>query len=249
MGFGLVAAGCGGDNGATGDDAEIEVDAGSLDDRDAYVEALAFLWDRDENTQFTSEENRCAAEAYVEVIGVETLSEHASPEEIRAAPEKNLVDFGVEIDEQLAREIHEASSGCGDLRAAFLDGLTETLRGMTGGEIDEVCLDQSLDDSRLETFEVEQLQRGRSGPASRRTPEIAEMYVDWIDACVDLRGALTRSLQASIPEVRVSPSAASCIEREIDDDLARRSWIDLFIGETTSAAKDELTAVVEGCAS
>ena len=106
----LVATACAGDD--EGDASAGDRDGDGVDEA-AYVTALASRWDEEEGNQFTSAENRCAAEAYVDVIGMEPLRRAVSPDEIRESPEKNLVDFGVEIDEEQARSIYEESRGCG----------------------------------------------------------------------------------------------------------------------------------------
>jgi hypothetical protein len=221
-------------------------DASASADEDAYVSALASRWDNEEGNQFTPAENRCAAEAYLDVIGLAPLRRAVSPDEIGDSPEKNLVDFGVEIDEEQARSIYEGTRGCGDLRAAFLSDVAQALGDMSVAEVDEACLDQGLDNDRLETFVLEQLQRGQSGPRSRRTPQMAEAYVDWVGECVDLRAALVALLQGAV-EDQASPGVLTCLEQQIDDDFARQAWIQLFIGDATSESSDPLTPVIAQC--
>ena len=231
----LVAPACAGED-----------DGSASADKDAYVSALASRWDEQEDNQFTPAENRCAAEAYVDVIGLQTLERAVSPDEIEDSPEKNLVDFGVEIDEEQARSIYEATRGCGDRRAAFLSGVTQSLGDWAGAEVDEACLDRGLDDDRFETFMVEQLQRGLSGPQSRRTLEMAEAYVDWISECIDLRAALVASLQDAVEDL-ASPDVVSCLGQQIDDDIARQAWIQLFVGYGTSVSSGPLAPVLAQC--
>ena len=75
---------------------------------------------------------------------------------------------------------------------------------------------------------------------------MAEAYVDWIGECVDLRAALVGSLQAAV-EDQASPGSLTCFEQQIDDDLARQAWIQLFIGEAPTASSNPLAPVIAQC--
>jgi hypothetical protein len=238
----LMAVGCGGDDDVAAGDAG---DQTSGDDRDEYVDALAYSWDVDAENRATGEENRCRAEAYVEVLGLDVLRATVSPDEIRAAPGKNVVDFGIAIDEQQGRAVYEAEGRCADVRGQVVRSTGEILRDDFDAAVDDACLDENLDESTLETITI---QIYRHGERAQRSPEVAELYVDWLGACADLREAIVASLTASMVEQGSLPAeAVRCVDVGIDADLARRAWIDLSIGLAQSPAKDELLTIVQGC--
>jgi hypothetical protein len=248
-----VAVGCSGDDVRTEGEAAVEGDddGGSPTDREAYVDALAFSMDEAEYNSFTPEENRCMAEAEVDVLGVDTLRDNVSPERIRSSPKTNLVDHGVEIDEQQARALYDAYSGCADLRRGLVDHTGQILRDMSGGgEVDVACLDQTLDDTMVEEFIVDAEQRGfqTGDESSQPPPELTEAYVDWLGGCIDLRGTLLSGLVSAITEdPELPPGAVGCIEQGFTDDVARRTWVDLF-SSPTPELPDEIRTLVTSCA-
>jgi hypothetical protein len=75
---------------------------------------------------------------------------------------------------------------------------------------------------------------------------MAEAYVDWISEGIDLRAALVASLQDAVEDL-ASPDVVSCLGQQIDDDIARQAWIQLFVGNGTSVSSGPLAPVLAQC--
>lgn len=151
----VVVAGCGG-----GDEA----------DRQDYVDALIAA--AAENN-LSDEENICFAEAIVDAAGVDKLRDAVTPEEIRDREPKttNVVDLGVEVDEEQGQDFYEQVRACVDLRALLIKG---QLGDAPVSEDATACLDRELTDDLLRRLMVTGFTMSDAG-LERQTDLVAEV--------------------------------------------------------------------------
>jgi hypothetical protein len=143
-----LAAACGDDDGG-GSSGE----SGSPEGQE-YVDAIVASND---TSDLTDEENECFARAFVDAVGVEELQGAVSPDEIRANPETTPQEFGITLDGDQADASWEDVNECMDVRAAFVEGMTE------GEDVSEEavnCLEDAIDDDLLKRIFVTSLMEG-----------------------------------------------------------------------------------------
>jgi hypothetical protein len=143
-----LAAACGDDDGG-GSSGE----SGSPEGQE-YVDAIVASND---TSDLTDEENECFARAFVDAVGVEELQGAVSPDEIRANPETTPQEFGITLDGDQADAFWEDVNECMDVRAAFVEGMTE------GEDVSEEavnCLEDAIDDDLLKRIFVTSLMEG-----------------------------------------------------------------------------------------
>jgi hypothetical protein len=121
-------------------------DGGSSANRAAYVDAVTVVQQADGGP--TGSQSRCLAEATVDVLGVDAFRDAATPEELRADPERGLRSWGLAPDEAQAEAFYDRLEGCGDVRAMWLDSLSDL-----PPEAVE-CIDQAMDDDLLKRLFV-----------------------------------------------------------------------------------------------
>jgi hypothetical protein len=119
-----------------------------------YVDAIVAS---SEESELTDEENECFARAFVDAVGVEELQGAVSPDEIRSNPETTPQEFGITLDDDQADAFWNDVNECMDVRAAFVEGMTE------GEEVSEEtvnCLEDAIDDELLKRIFVTSLMEG-----------------------------------------------------------------------------------------
>lgn len=119
----LGAAACGGDDDsddsssdttAAADDNNAD-DSGDSHDRDDYVAILSAA-----GSGFSADEAQCAAEVFVDVVGVDQLEAVGAYEKIQQNPDGNFSDYGIStLDEAQGAELYSGVNGCKDMRAFF----------------------------------------------------------------------------------------------------------------------------------
>jgi hypothetical protein len=160
---------------ACGDDGGSETGSGS--DEAAYVDAIAAT--ADEET--FAGQGRCVAQAFVDAIGFDELSSAVTPEEIRANPDANFDDFGIEVSEDGAQALYDGMTGCMDVRQALIDSMA--------GEQDispeaQDCLAQGFDDALLRDAIVATFTGGAD--AIEQDAELASRFMQAIAPCVQI---------------------------------------------------------------
>jgi hypothetical protein len=172
----LTAAACGDDDG--GDDAGSEGGG----ERQEYVDAVtATIGDEEE---LNAEQRECMGGAFVDAIGVDRLSEAATPDEVRALEQ----DFepqaiGIEPDEQMATDFYDSLSGCVDVRAIMLESLTSE-ENMS--EEAAQCVNEAISDDMLRDLMVASLLGGEEGIAA--DPEMEAQFTEAITPCAAVDG-------------------------------------------------------------
>jgi hypothetical protein len=146
--MGAVGAACGDDDGG-GSGGESSSDEGQ-----EYVDAIVASNDE---SDLTDEENECFARAFVDAVGVDQLRGAVSPDEIRENPESSPEEFGITLDDDLADAFWEDVNECMDVRAAFIEGLTEG-EDMSDETVD--CLEDAIDDDLVKRVLVTSLIEG-----------------------------------------------------------------------------------------
>jgi hypothetical protein len=167
-----LGAACGDDDGGGGES--------SSEDGQEYVDAIVAS---NEDSELTEEENECFARAFVDAVGVEQLQGAVTPDEIREDPESSPDEFGITLDEDQADALWEDVNACMDVRAAFVEGLTEG-EDMSQETVD--CLEGAIDDDLLKRVLVTSLMEGEDA-----LEEDQELMSDLIGAVGDCPGAVT----------------------------------------------------------
>jgi hypothetical protein len=135
----LLVMACSGDGSADDADRGAE-DEGNHDD---YVTALTQSYD---NPYTTPEDRRCMADATVDVLGMETLTEAGTADELREAD--RLQGLGITPDEATAGELVDALDACVDMRTVLFgdeDALTPEVRS---------CIEARIPDDLLRRFMI-----------------------------------------------------------------------------------------------
>jgi hypothetical protein len=143
-----LAAACGDDDGG-GSGAESASAEGQ-----EYVDAIVAS---NEESELTDEQNECFARAFVDAVGVDELQGAVSPDEIRANPETTPQEFGITLDDDQADGFWNDVNECMDVRAAFVEGMTE---GEDVSEETVNCLEDAIDDDLLKRIFVTSLMEG-----------------------------------------------------------------------------------------
>ncbi len=146
--MGGLAAACGDDDGG-GSGAESASAEGQ-----EYVDAIVAS---NEESELTDEQNECFARAFVDAVGVDELQGAVSPDEIRANPETTPQEFGITLDDDQADGFWNDVNECMDVRAAFVEGMTE---GEDVSEETVNCLEDAIDDDLLKRIFVTSLMEG-----------------------------------------------------------------------------------------
>jgi hypothetical protein len=232
---GVLSSGTDGENDGDGDTSgDGDSGGGSGGQRQEFIDAIAFASENDtdeDHLAMSAAAAACYGEAFVETVGVDELAAKVTPEEIRADPDAEASDWGVDVDQDQGVEIFRQSVDCHPpLLGEIGQGISESLNegNDTPIAVDVDCLAEA-DPADIEDFMG-------AGIASDNedidpTPEQAASIVDWIGACADLRGAIVGSLASdpTFPE-----GAAECIGEGIDDDMLR----DLMILAITATNDD-----------
>jgi hypothetical protein len=145
-----------------------------------YVDAIVASND---DSDLTDDENECFARAFVDAVGVEQLQGAVTPDEIREDPESSPEEFGITLDEDQADAFWEDVNECMDVRAAFVEGLTEG-EDMSQETVD--CLEGAIDDDLLKRVLVTSLIEGEDA-----LEEDQELMSDLIGVLGDCPGAVT----------------------------------------------------------
>ena len=171
-----LAAACGDDDGgASGGE------SGSAEGKE-YVDAIVAS---NETSELTDEENECFARAFVDAVGVEQLQGAVSPDEIRANPETTPQEFGITIDDDQADAFWNDVNECMDVRAAFVEGMTE---GEDVSEETVNCLEDAIDDDLLKRVMVTSLMEG-----DEALDQDEELMSDLIGVLSECPGAVSES--------------------------------------------------------
>jgi hypothetical protein len=165
---------------ACGDDDDGGGGESSSDEGQEYVNAIVASND---DSELTDEENECFARAFVDAVGVEQLQGAVTPDEIRENPESSPAEFGLTLDEDQADAFWEDVNECMDVRAAFVEGLTEG-EDMSQETVD--CLEDAIDDDLLKRVLVTSLMEGEEA-----LQEDQELMSDLIGVLGDCPGAVT----------------------------------------------------------
>jgi hypothetical protein len=168
-----LGAGCGDDDDGGGGES-------SSGEGQEYVDAIVASTD---DSELTDEENECFARAFVDAVGVEQLQGAVTPDEIREDPDSSPEEFGITLDEDQADAFWEDVNGCMDVRAAFVEGLTEG-EDMSQETVD--CLEDAIDDDLLKRVLVTSLVEGEDA-----LEEDQELMSDLIGVLGDCPGAVT----------------------------------------------------------
>ncbi|HKA84887.1 MAG TPA: hypothetical protein VKD21_13540 [Acidimicrobiales bacterium] len=171
-----LAAACGDDDGggSGGESASAE--------GQEYVDAIVAS---NEETELTDEENECFARAFVDAVGVEELQGAVSPDEIRENPESTPQELGITLDDDQADAFWNDVNECMDVRAAFVEGITE---GEDLSEETVSCLEDAIDDDLLKRVMVVSLMEGDE--ALDQDEELMSDLVGAVSACP---GAISQS--------------------------------------------------------
>jgi hypothetical protein len=169
-----VGAACGDDDGG-GSGGESTSEEGQ-----EYVDAIVASND---DSDLTDDESECFARAFVDAVGVEELQGAVTPDEIREDPESSPEDFGISLDDAQADAFWEDVNECMDVRAAFVEGLTEG-EDMSQETVD--CLEDAIDDDLLKRILVTSLMEGEDA-----LEEDEDLMGDLIGVLSDCPGAVT----------------------------------------------------------
>jgi hypothetical protein len=167
-----VGAACGDGGGGGGES--------TSEEGQEYVDAIVASND---DSDLTDDENECFARAFVDAVGVEELQGAVTPDEIREDPESSPEDFGISLDDAQADAFWEDVNECMDVRAAFVEGLTEG-EDMSEETVD--CLEDAIDDDLLKRILVTSLMEGEDA-----LEEDEDLMGDLIGVLSDCPGAVT----------------------------------------------------------
>jgi hypothetical protein len=165
---------------ACGDDDDGGGGESSSGEGQEYVDAIVASND---DSELTDEENECFARAFVDAVGVEQLQGAVTPDEIREDPESSPSEFGLTLDDDEADAFWEDVNECMDVRAAFVEGLTEG-EDMSQETVD--CLEDAIDDDLLKRVLVTSLMEGEDA-----LQQDQELMSDLIGVLGDCPGAVT----------------------------------------------------------
>jgi hypothetical protein len=162
------AVACGGDDDSdtssgSGDDTTEATEAtGSSDElRQQYVDAVAAIWDDEEDERFSVDDRRCVAESFVDAYGVEEIeAAGVTPDDIAESDAAGPGDLELDLSEEQRSSFSDQMTGCLDLRA-----LVGEVLGADGEMPPEVvaCLDENLTDDLLVEFFTTGFTEGDAG--------------------------------------------------------------------------------------
>jgi hypothetical protein len=121
------------------------------EDEQAYVDAIAAYTEsqQSEELSFDAEQSRCFAEAIVDAVGVDSLRDVATPEEIRTSEEEDPLD-AMEVSRGQAEAVYDDANGCVDFRQVFLDSARQN--GVTDSQLE--CLEGALSEDLVREYLV-----------------------------------------------------------------------------------------------
>lgn len=229
-----------------------ESDSATPADRDAYADALAATLTRSgiNDLALPEDEAACVAEAVIDEVGLDTLQEHLTPEEIRessdAATDLWDLDLTPEQGEAILDAMIECAPAVGEMLAdALAQGMSFGLREDAEFEVDTTCLAEDTEAVRSlgALFLIQ-------GDSFALDEEQAQLFYDWLAACADMRQLTVEvMLGEDIPE-----TGATCIIERMDDDLLRRFWVEVMVNLEDLDALDEspilgeLAVIFDACA-
>ena len=170
LAVGAFGTACGDDDGGGGSGGESSSDEGQ-----EYVDAIVAS---NEESELTDEENECFARAFVDAVGVDQLQGAVSPDEIRENPASPPAEFGITLDDDQADAFWEDVKECMDVRAAFVEGLTEG-EDLSEERVD--CLKDAIDDDLLKRVLVTSLMEGEG--ALRDDEELTSDLIGVLGEC------------------------------------------------------------------
>lgn len=161
-------ASCGDDGGGTSASPAAE-------ERAAYVDAVV---ESSGDESYSDEENRCVAEAYVDVIGLDELRGAAAPDEIRDSPDSGPYELGIELDEARATVLYDALNHCVDLRRSMIDRIVADEQAP---EVATACIEEQLDDDLVRDVMVLLITQGNDALA--QPSGAGSRYVEALTSC------------------------------------------------------------------
>jgi hypothetical protein len=189
--------------------------------RREYVDALANVNQAASDSPLPPGASLCLGEAWVDVVGVETLVAKVTPEEIRADPGGFARAAGIDVTEEQGLAIARAALDCSpDLATvageAFVNGLSP---GELGFEIDIECL-RTVDHELMVRFFGGFL--AADDPDGPMPEDAVIALLDWVDTCIDMVDALLHAIDA---QSELDDEARACLEEHVTEEGAR----DLFL--------------------
>jgi hypothetical protein len=227
--------------GACAEEVDGEVLSGGDDpeERQAYIDAIAFSAEESDSTMpLTGESATCFGEAYVDVIGVEALRAKVTPEEIRADPDKDHTDWGLDLTNDQGVDLFRRIVDCTprameEIAADLADELDSDPSFPLDPDVD--CL-AAVDPALIEGFMGATIAAGDSNDIDVTEEQVGGVY-DWLDECVDLRGAM---LDGIVDEGGLSAEDRACLEEGIDDAVVRDLFVLGFLAEFEGTTSDEV---------
>jgi hypothetical protein len=238
------------------DDAPVTDDDGGEEggaaDRDAYVDALTAAMARSGGGDLSlpEDEAACVAEAVVDVIGLETLQENLTPDEIRRSSDATTDLWDLDLSQEQGEAILDGMIDCapviGELMAESLaQGIGEGFQEDAELDIDTACLAE--DREAIRVLGAVFLTQGDSFTLDT---DQADLFYDWLAGCTDMRQlTVTVMTGEGIPA-----TGAACVNERMDDDLLRRFWVEVLVNLENLQSLDqspivgELAVIFEACA-
>lgn len=124
--------------------------AGRSEDAQDYVDALASASETS-GVSRNPAENRCFAEAYVDTMGVDVLTEAMAVDDLAESQGVTPDEIGVVMTPEQRDAFYTALGGCLDIKRFFVDAFTN---GVPMTEADVACLSGALDDEALKIMVV-----------------------------------------------------------------------------------------------
>jgi hypothetical protein len=113
----------------------------------AYIDALAEVNETANQGQLSGDESQCIGQAIVAALGLETLQAGTTPDEIRANPEREPADLGVEADQAQVDQLADATTRCVDITQLVVESMAQVL---PDDALD--CVEQNLDPDVAASF-------------------------------------------------------------------------------------------------
>jgi hypothetical protein len=147
---------------------------GRSEEEEAYLDAIVDAGAQEsQELDFSAEESRCYAGAFVDGVGLDELREHATPEEIRAGGGEGSLG-AVEIDRGEAETLYDSASDCIDFRQLLVD--LARAEGLSDAQAD--CFGEALTEDLIRDFMLATFAEGHeSDEATEATRAIEEATV------------------------------------------------------------------------
>ena len=182
----LGAAACGGDDDSEDSSSDTtsdtsDTDSGDSHDRGDYVAILSAA-----GSGFSADEAQCAAEVFVDVVGVDQLEAVGAYEKIQQNPDGNFSDYGIStLDEAQGAELYSGLNSCKDMRAFFKEQMAADGSIPPEGA---ACVVDAIDEATFSQMIVASFLQGEAAidddPAMQRV--FAQAATDCMAAGVDL---------------------------------------------------------------